>query len=449
MTTGQRPTSSSMPTGSLSSSSLRVKTLLLRARRQPVSFWAVTLYIFFEYVRPQTIYPWFDFLPWASICLTVAVVAALGEADGKRRWVTIDSALAVYSGVVLLSILFAYDIGYGIENLGVYVNWLALYFVLTSTLTTQDRFHLFLLSFFLWNLKMTSHAVRSWAAIGFSFRAIGTGGAPGWFQNSGEFGIQMCVIFPIALYYALGMRPFVNRTTFLLLLVLPVTSVMGAIASSSRGALLGIAGVALWALLKTKYKVRAMVATAVIAVGAIAIVPAEQMARLGDSGTDVTSLSRLTYWERGIEITNAHPILGVGYYNWLPYYRTHYTGWIQLSHNIFIQCMSELGYVGLACLLGLFGATLTTNARTRRLARRLGREGRLALYLAHGLDGALIGFIVSGFFVTVLYYPYLWVNLGMTAALCIAMSRHSRKLREMRVARARTDQAQPLNRITA
>jgi hypothetical protein len=38
-------------------------------------------------------------------------------------------------------------------------------------------------------------------------------------------------------------------------------------------------------------------------------------------------------------------------------------------------------------------------------------------FLAYGLDGALVGFMVSGFFVTVLYYPYFWINLAMTVSL--------------------------------
>jgi len=42
---------------------------------------------------------------------------------------------------------------------------------------------------------------------------------------------------------------------------------------------------------------------------------------------------------------------------------------------------------------------------------------KFILYMAHGLDGALVGYLVSGFFVTVLYYPYFWINLSMTVAL--------------------------------
>jgi hypothetical protein len=37
--------------------------------------------------------------------------------------------------------------------------------------------------------------------------------------------------------------------------------------------------------------------------------------------------------------------------------------------------------------------------------------------MAHGLDAALIGYLASGFFVTVLYYPFFWINFAMTVAL--------------------------------
>ena len=37
--------------------------------------------------------------------------------------------------------------------------------------------------------------------------------------------------------------------------------------------------------------------------------------------------------------------------------------------------------------------------------------------MSHGLDAALIGYLACGFFVTVLYYPFFWINLAMTVAL--------------------------------
>jgi hypothetical protein len=41
----------------------------------------------------------------------------------------------------------------------------------------------------------------------------------------------------------------------------------------------------------------------------------------------------------------------------------------------------------------------------------------MAFWMAHGLDGAMIGYLVNGFFVTVLYYPFFWVNLALAVAL--------------------------------
>ena len=37
--------------------------------------------------------------------------------------------------------------------------------------------------------------------------------------------------------------------------------------------------------------------------------------------------------------------------------------------------------------------------------------------MAHGLDAGLVGFLVAGFFVTVLYYPFFWIQMTMTVSL--------------------------------
>jgi hypothetical protein len=37
--------------------------------------------------------------------------------------------------------------------------------------------------------------------------------------------------------------------------------------------------------------------------------------------------------------------------------------------------------------------------------------------VAHGLDGGLVGYLVSTFFFSELFYPVIWVQLSMTVAL--------------------------------
>lgn len=402
---------------------LRWRAVLRTLLKQPISVWSVYFYLFFEYVRPQTIYPWIDFLPWAQISLLTAVGAALLTETGKRRWNMIDTGIVIYTVVVFLSLLGAFNPAKGWEDINLYLSWVLVYFVLSTTVNTSTRLLLMLVGWFLWNLKMSLHGFRSWASIGFGFRDWGVTGAPGWFQNSGEFGIQMCVVFPIALYFAFALRKHVSKWTFYALLVLPFTAVTGAIASSSRGALLGMAAIGVWMFLRSRYKVRG--AVALVAIGALAyvFVPNEQRDRLSESGEDDTSMSRITYWTRGIEFANESPFLGIGYKSWIAKYEYVWGDElqkgqrVQLPHNFAIEALAELGYTGLLALLFLLAATFVLNARSRAMARKLGPSGRLLEQLGWGFDGALIGFMVSGFFVTVLYYPYLWVNLGMTVGL--------------------------------
>lgn len=413
--------------------SLRPNALAREMLRQPVSVWAVFLYLFFEYVRPQTIYPALDVLPFARLSLLTSLAACVLESNGKRRWNLIDTGLAVFTTVLLASLVTAFDRQYGVDNLNLFLSWIAVYWVLSTTVNTQTRLVLMLLGWFLWNLKMSIFAFRSWAAIGFQFRDWGVSGAPGWFENSGEFGIQMCVVLPISLYFALGLRKHVSKGVFLALLVLPFTAITGAIASSSRGALVGVAVIGLWMLMRSRYKVRGLVSLATFLVILYAVVPPEQKARLSASGDDNTSLSRLTYWKRGIQIAAEAPIFGVGYKNWLPYYSYVWGSRmepVQLPHNLFIECLAELGYAGLAALFFLIGGTFWMNAKSRALARSLGGKSYLLEQLGWGFDGALVGYLVTGFFVTVLYYPYLWVNLAMTSALFLTVSRTARAARQ-------------------
>jgi len=88
-----------------------------------------------------------------------------------------------------------------------------------------------------------------------------------------------------------------------------------------------------------------------------------------------------------------------------------------VQHNIFVQAGSEMGYPGLLLFVALIFVTWTTNARTRRIIERAQLEGRFIPLMADALDAALVGYLVSGFFVTVLFYPYFWFNLAMTSAL--------------------------------
>ena len=396
---------------------LRLGALWSAFKREGLAFWLLCAYLMFEYVRPQSVYPALDFFPWSTATMLAAAVAVLTTRRTARIASPAHGLLALFSLVIVLSSVSAYRPSVAFSSFDGYFLWVVAYGIIVCTVTNERRMLLMMLAFVLYNLKMTQFGARAWVSVGFGFRAWGVGGGPGWFANSGEFGIEMCVFFPIVTYLAMGLRPYLPKWKFLVLLGIAGSALIGMVMSSSRGALFGGAVVMLFMLARSKYLVRGLVAAAVVGSLFYFAIPPEQMNRLSASGTDETSTLRLTYWKHGIEIANEHPALGVGYDNWLVYYQDHFEGRAQVCHNIFIQALAELGYTGLFAFLLLIGCTFLLNTRSRALAKRAGPRGHFVYFMANGLDGALIGYMVSGFFVTVLYYPFFWINLGMTVAL--------------------------------
>ena len=279
------------------------------------------------------------------------------------------------------------------------------YFLISNIVNTEKRFLVFMLAFLLYSFKMSQHSFRGWARMGFGFSNWGTGGGPGWFHNSGEFGIQMCIFLPLATYFFISLNRNWPSWKKIFFLFFPFTALTGTISSSSRGALLGAGAVMLWILLKSRYKVKGLLIIAVCAFLVISILPPEQKARFQEAGSDRTSISRIDRWKRGLEMVSNYPILGVGYANWSKADRVLFGGDGALSHNIFIECMSELGYTGLSIFFLMIFFTFTTNYQTRKLSLAYSKNKRFTYYMAHGLDGALVGFLVSGFFVTVPILP--------------------------------------------
>lgn len=394
---------------------LRFRSLWDFVKRQPNSFKFVCLYLLMEYVRPQQLYSSIAGLPYSKFIIAFATIAFFMEGRSFRMRIP-ELMLGIFTAILIASSVFALDPSASYAELSVFISWLVIYLLIANTVDTEEKFIVFILSFILYSFKMAEFGTRSWASAGFHFRDWGINGAPGWFNNSGEFGIQMCVFLPIVIYFTIALKRHWPRWKTVLFWSMPTCAVISIVGSSSRGALIGLAAVVLWMLSKSRYKFRGLVAVVVVAAVVYWILPPEQMQRLQSMGNDETSVSRTTMWKRGLDLMSQYPALGIGYKNWSPYMKRMY-GSPLLPHNIFIEAGSELGYSGLLAFVALIATTLVINFRTRRLTRHLPPGNRFIFEMAHGLDAALWGYLASGFFVTVMYYPFFWINFALTVAL--------------------------------
>lgn len=397
---------------------LELKDITYTLRTESKVYVMVLLYLFFEYVRPQSLYPVIDIIPYGKIILSMCLIGYLLQRKKSDVSNTANRLMVLFLSVILLSSFFGLSLDVSMSYWSDFIAWMLVYYLITHIVNTEKRFLIFILLFLLCSFKMAQFSTRGWIAGGRGYSTYGFGGGPGWFHNSGEFGIQMCIFFPLAFYFYLSLKDLWPKWKKILFSLLPVTGFLGLITSSNRGTLVGGTAVVIWMFLKSRYRVKALCALLLVGALAFKLVPEEQITRFQQAGEDQTSVSRLDNWKKGLKMAERYPVFGVGYKNWQVADRQFFDGNGLLSHNIFVECLSELGYAGLTVFVLLIFSTFKNNHQTRKIALKNGMNGNTFIFnMAHGLDAALIGYLASGFFVTVLFYPYFWINLSMTVAL--------------------------------
>lgn len=386
-------------------------------KSETLAFWAICTYLFLEYVRPQSIYPMLDFLPWTQIAVLGALLGAFQ--DKSVKWVSspINKGLILFFVAIILSSLFAYWPGKAYERLDSFYTWFIIYFLIISIVNSEKRFFIFLCVFFLATFKLSLSLSITWAKRGFAFTDWGLSGPPGFFQNSGELAIQMLVFWPLAWAFTLYLKPHVSKLKYFILLLMPLTAMMVVLGASSRGAQLALLVQILILNARSILKPKVLV-SCILVMGLLWMaLPEEQKNRFQVAGDDRTSVQRLLYWEHGIDMLNDHPVLGVGFFNYIPYYERAYSEDMlyegaELPHNIFIQVGADLGYPALAIYLFLI---IYSIRKTRLLRDYLTKktERNFFTHIFTYLNLSIIGFVVAGQFVSVVYYPFMWIHFAI------------------------------------
>ena len=399
---------------------VKIKSIWRAVKQEHISFWGLTAYFFFEYVRPQSIYPAIEIIPWSQLTLLVALFGAISDRSVKWVQSVQNKYFIFFFIIVFLSSLLAFKPSASWEEKTIILNWVLLYFLVINILNTEKRFFIFMLGFLLFSFKMSQHGFFSWASRGFSFTNWGLIGAGGWFQNSGEFAIQMLVFGSMSAAFVLALKDRWGRYKKWFFYFMPFTAVMVVLGASSRGSQLGLLVVGLFLMVRVKAGLKIFATLVVLIMLAYFLLPEEQIQRFTDIGDDKNSLTRLAYWAYGWEVIKDYPILGVGYNNWLDY--AYYAlpdgifyGRTELSHNIYIQVASESGFLGFFAFLLLVIYAFILNSRTRKVATQINHK--LFYFMTYGFDMGLVGYLVAGTFVTVFYYPYFWVQIALISAL--------------------------------
>jgi O-antigen ligase len=205
--------------------------------------------------------------------------------------------------------------------------------------------------------------------------------------------------------------------------------------SGSRGGLLAFLAVTAFVLLGlTTVPARSRLVALIVVLAVVGTTASDrywtQMQTILNPSHDYNVTSdegRLKIWERGLGYMSEYPVLGLGAGNFQraegtisPLARLQERGmgvfW-QAPHNTLVQVGAELGIPGLLLFIGVFATTFPSLHRVARRARTASSRASDLPRLAQSLMGALVGFVVGAFFLSLGYTDMLYTLAGLAVGL--------------------------------
>ncbi|MEI4551623.1 oligosaccharide repeat unit polymerase [Pseudoalteromonas spongiae] len=197
--------------------------------------------------------------------------------------------------------------------------------------------------------------------------------------------------------------------------------VYGIIATQSRGGLLGVMAIVAYFLARTIKN--PVVLVSILGFGlAVLLVAAgisdRQSGGAAESGIDESAMGRIYAWQAAINMALSNPFTGVGvnnfYVNYF-FYSPHWDGKNHAVHSTWFQVLGETGFVGIS----LFATLIATIYRT---LKRSGSKVKFChqanlLVNVQALKAGLIGFVVSGTFLTQAFTWPIYIILSLSIAL--------------------------------
>lgn len=385
-------------------------------------YWWLLLALFFEYGRPASYFPPLAILPLNSTIPTVLLLVTL-VAKNLRPWNSIFADKYarwpfIFIGFIMISALWATVFTYTNTIFQRALGYLFLFIMIARICTTRQRIrgvffalmvsHLFLLA--MNPIVVMEPTVRHYI-VGATFLGDGN-----------DFSLSLCILMGFSVEMALAQTSKFKRMLYWGLMGLLLLAI---IASQSRGATLGIAAVFGYMWWRSPRKGVGIVVILLAAFAVLLYAPDvyfQRMSTLSAPTEDSSAEGRLHAWRAGTKMA-LHNVLGVGAGNFpnnFPKYRAPDAParWMT-AHSMYFLILGELGILGLLLLFKLVFGNFRSNVRLRK---RLEQQPDPKQFSAdiRSLDmfnAGIIGFAVAGAFLSVTYYPHIFVLGGLAIAL--------------------------------
>jgi len=244
--------------------------------------------------------------------------------------------------------------------------------------------------------------------------------------GNNNFGLALAMIIPMLLVVAREQKRLWARNAAWAAFWL---SVIAAIFTYSRGALLGVAAVLFFLFFGVKRKVLVLMLVIPAFLVALPFAPEALVSRASTIETyqsDNSAMGRIQAWGVALNIAAAHPF-GAGFGldfadrdTWLSYatFMLDTQPRVISAHSIYFQMLGEHGFIGLFLFLALLVSTWRALGRVR-IAAAGSKDSSWMADWAAAMRIGLVGYMVAGAFLSLAYFDLLFT----WAAIAVIMQR--------------------------
>lgn len=236
----------------------------------------------------------------------------------------------------------------------------------------------------------------------------------GFVGDNNCFGLSICM----ALGIILGIRSIIKNKFLRSLADIGILfSILTILYTQSRGAFLTLAIIFTFGILSSKRPVINTLLIGVVVITGYFVLPKDMFSRLNtveNLQEDESAVGRFTMWERAFSYANKRPITGLGIGCFRPY-NSHIAPPPHLvTHSVYFQVLSELGYVGLFLyLLIIFSSIIYLHIIYSKaiVASQIHDEIKWIASTTFWMRNALIGYIFGSAFLDMLVYDIPWYSM--------------------------------------
>jgi len=382
--------------------------------------------IFLEYVSPASYLPILNALKITSLVPILVLIGSVyykSSVDNPSLFQHSNSKWILFFMMLLgISVLDADVTMYSYNIFKVVLGFVFWYYIIVRLITDREKIkglfavmvisHITLL--FLNPAVVLNPATRSYIQ-GNTFLGDGN-----------DFSLSVCIAIPMCIYLLMESKKITLKLLWGVALVGLIFAIVG---TQSRGATVALATVFLYLWWMGRQKILGVLFIGAVLAVVVNYAPPVYFERLNTIKNyehEGSAQGRIVAWKTAIRMAKKYPFTGVGTGHFAvklgtefrpPEFGVENLPWLT-AHSIYFLLIGELGIPGITFLLAMLIGNFWRNTGCSRRARaspdpNVNKYSRLFVML----NASLIAFAVGGAFLSVVYYPHLYVLAGIFTAV--------------------------------